>query len=90
MKTNYVKNVPVTDTALEPGTVLKSMYVTNITSTNKTFSIKLEDAYIIKDLSLEPNVTVHFFEDMPIHYKTDRITISSEQNASVDVVYTIE
>lgn len=93
MKTLYIKNVPTTKTSLDEGSKLCSLYVTNTTASNVTFSLLIEDTYFIKDASIVPGTTLQLIgesEDCKIYHALKYVYVQAGTADALDVVYTSE
>lgn len=93
MKTFYIKDVPTTQTSLGEGSKLCNLYVTNTTASNVNFSLLIEDAYFIKDLSVPPGVSISLIpesESSKIYHPIKYIYVQAGTADAIDVVYTAE
>ena len=93
MKTYYITDVSTTNTPLGEGTKLCSLYVTNKTAASVNFTLMVDAAYFIKDVSVPPGVSLSLIqegESCKIYHELRYIYISAGTADALDVVFTAE
>jgi hypothetical protein len=87
-KTYVIKNLQTTDTTLRDGEELLSVYVSNTSTADQAFNLKLDEVYVYEGIVIPPSVTLVL--DSPIIFDTSRITISAGEADKLDITYTVK
>ena len=87
-KTYVIKNLQTTDTTLRDGEELLSVYVSNTSTADQAFNLKLDEVYVYEGIVIPPSVTLVL--DSPIIFDTSRITISAGAADKLDITYTVK
>lgn len=87
-QTYKIKNLATTDTTLRDGESLTSMYVSNTSTAEQEFNLKIDNSFVYKAIKIPANVTLHI--DTPIFFDTSRITISAGTADKLDITYNID
>ena len=86
--TYVIKNLQTTDTTLRDGEELLAVYVSNTSTEDQAFSMKIDEIYVYEGIVIPPNVTLAL--DSPIIFDTNRITISASVADKLDITYTVK
>ena len=87
-QTYVIQNLSTTDTTLREGGELVSMYVSNTSTTEQLFNLKIDKVFVYKEIKIPANVTLHI--DTPIYFPMNRVTVSANAADKLDVTYTLK
>jgi|14_taG_2_1085336.scaffolds.fasta_scaffold00045_6 hypothetical protein len=87
-KTYVIKNLQTTDTTLRDGEELLSVYVSNTSTADQAFNLKVDEVYVYEGIVIPPSVTLVL--DNPIIFDTNRITVSAGAADKLDITYTVK
>ncbi len=87
-KTYVIKNLQTTDTTLRDGEELFSVYVSNTSTDDQTFNLKIDEVYVYEGVVIPPSVTLVL--DNSIIFDTNRITVSAGVADKLDITYTVK